>query len=431
MGSSIDAEALHCAPQEGKPLADPRPEVRVDPSATWSAARPTSPPLFQTATFAQSTAVRFDGFDYTRSGNPTRALLEAELARLEHGVRGFAFGSGMGAIAATLSLLRQGDVLLLGDELYGGTVRYVERVLVPRGVQVLRVVADAESAACAGVARSAESRGVVNAATDAWRAAFARYGQSESRRVFGFLEVPTNPRLRVVDLEAIAAQSRAAGVALIVDNTALSPHWLNPLALGADVVVHSATKHLGGHGDLTAGAAIVADSVFGELFGDHLAFVQNAEGSGLAPFECWLLLRGMQTLEVRLEREGRTASAVAQFLESRPEAQVVHHPGLPSDPGHALLARFARGFGTLVSFTTGDAELSRRIVEATRQFTIAVSFGSVGSSVSLPCRMSHASIPSAADRPPSDLVRLSMGLESPDALIADLSDAFERASLGR
>lgn len=380
--------------------------------ARWAQARPTSVPIMQTATFAQTSATGFDAYDYSRSGNPTRAVLEEELARLEGGARAFAFASGMAAIAAALAWLGAGDVLLLGDDLYGGTVRYAERVLAPRGVAVQVVRA---------------------ATTQAWRAALER---AAARHVVAFLELPTNPLLRIVDLPAIAQAARASGATVIVDNTALSPHWLNPLALGADAVVHSATKHLGGHGDVTAGAVVTADTEGGGRVAEHVGFVQNAEGTALAPFDSWLLLRGMQTLGVRLDRAGEGALAVAHWLHERVGAGAITrvlHPGLADHPGHARLRELVndpvRGFGTLIAFTTGAAERSRRLVEAVQRFTIAVSFGNVASSISLPCYMSHASVPDAAARPPSDLVRLSIGIEPSAELIADLEQALAAAGV--
>lgn len=420
------------------PVGDlPRGAARAHDHAThWSAARPTAVPIVQTATFAQSSATGFDAYDYSRSGNPTRAVLEAELARLEHGARGFALSSGMAAIAAVLSGLGAGDVLLVGDDLYGGTVRYAERVLAPRGVrvEVVRPLGDAGRGASEVEARSAPDE--VAARSAAWAHALARWDSHRhaSGRVFAFLEVPTNPRLCITDLARVAALTRAQGATLVVDNTALSPHWLNPLRLGADVVVHSGTKHLGGHGDVTAGAVVTAASARGAEVAEHAAFVQNAEGTALAPFECWLLLRGMKTLGVRLDREGEGALAVARWLAARPDVDAVLHPGLATHPGHAVLRALVndpeRGFGTLVSFTTGDAERSRRLVEELGRlgrFTIAVSFGNVASSVSLPCFMSHASVPDAAARPPRDLVRLSIGLEPVPELCADLARALESA----
>jgi cysteine-S-conjugate beta-lyase len=388
------------------------PLVTTAHRALWQHAAPTSVPIMQTATFAQSSAIGFDDFDYSRSGNPTRAVLEAELARLEHGARGFAFASGMAAIAASLSCLQAGDCLLIGDDLYGGAVRYIERVIAPRGVDVRTVHTQID----AGIACP-------------WHVALraARHALAPGARIAIYLETPTNPLLQVTDLDAVVQAAREFDAAVIVDNTTLSPHFQNPLDWGVDAVVHSATKHLGGHGDLTAGAIVVGDTLWGAHLGEQVAFIQNAEGSALGPFDAWLLIRGMKTLEVRLERESATAQLVAEWLIKQPGVEHVFYPGLESHPGHAVMRRQARGFGALLSFTTGDAEASKRIVEGVRRFTIAVSFGNTSSSISLPCAMSHASVPAESQRarPPQDLVRLSIGLEPPDELIADLAAALE------
>lgn len=380
----------------------------------------------QTATFAQSSALGFDDYDYSRSGNPTRAVLEAELARLEHGVRGFAFGSGMAAIASCLSYLAAGDCLLVGDDLYGGAVRYIERVLAPRGVDVRIVPTPTTSLATEARAPEHPSGDRLDACPwqTALRAARQRLPPGASLALY--LETPTNPLLQVTDLDAVVQAAREFDAAVIVDNTTLSPHFQNPLDFGVDAVVHSATKHLGGHGDLTAGAIVVGDTLWGARLSEHIAFLQNAEGNALGPFDAWLLLRGMKTLGVRLDRESATAQVVAEWLIKQPGVESVLYPGLESHPGHDVMRRQARGFGALLAFTTGDADVSKRIVESVRRFTIAVSFGNTSSSISLPCAMSHASVPADSERarPPGDLVRLSIGLEAPDELIADLDAAL-------
>jgi len=360
--------------------------------------QPTSTPIFQTATFAQPSATSFGEYDYSRSGNPTRAALEAELAKLESGGRAFAFASGMAAITSLLAWLQPGDRLLAGSDLYGGTIRLIETSLPARGVDV--EVVDTTSLAALEAALVADRPG----------------------RTLLYFETPSNPLLRVTDIAAAAALAKAAGAAVAIDNTMLSPHLQQPLALGADVVLHSATKHLGGHGDVTAGCCITAASELGESFALHLAFTQNATGNALAPFDAWLVLRGLKTLGVRLDRECASALQVARFLQGHSAVRRVHYPGLPQHPDFALSLRQASGAGSVVSFETGVPELSRQLVEASQLFTTAVSFGSVASSISLPCFMSHASVPADSARclPPRDLVRLSVGLESPDALIADL-----------
>jgi len=339
-----------------------------------------APPIYQTATFRQPSAVDCGEYDYSRTANPTRALVERQIAALEGGRFGCAFASGMAAITAVTRLVRAGEEILAGDDLYGGTTRLLAKVAPHLGIHVRWVNA-----------------------TDP--AAVERAIGLDTRLLL--VESPTNPLLRVVDLERLAAIARHRGVLLAVDNSLLSPIFQQPLALGAHLVVHSATKALCGHGDVLAGAVVTDDPGLHERIAFHL----NAEGAGLAPFDSWLLLRGMKTLALRMERQCATARKVAGFLVAQPATRQVFYPGL----------------GPVVSFSTGDPERSRRLVEAVRLFTIAVSFGSIASSISLPCHMSHASVPAELrDRlaPPPDLVRLSIGIEDPDDLLDDLRRAF-------
>ncbi|HEV2851797.1 MAG TPA: PLP-dependent transferase [Thermoanaerobaculia bacterium] len=342
-----------------------------------------SPPIYQTAAFRQPSAVEPGEYDYTRTANPTRAQAEEQIAALEGGRHACAFSSGMAALTAVTRLVQAGEEILAGDDLYGGTIRLLSQVVPRLGITVRWVDASEPAAVAAAI-------------TPATRLLL--------------VETPTNPLLRIADIARLAAVARPRGVLLAVDNSLLSPYLQRPLALGADLVVHSATKFLCGHGDVCAGAVVTDDP------GLHarLAFHLNAEGTGLAPFDSWLLLRGMKTLALRVERQSASAAKIAGFLQGRPGIREVYYPGL----------------GAVLSFTTGDPDLSRRIAEATRLFTLAVSFGSVGSSISLPCRMSHASVPpELRDRlgPPADLVRLSIGIEDVDDLIADLTQALEGA----
>lgn len=358
------------------------------------------PPIYQTATFEQSTATEFGDYDYTRSGNPTRSLLERQLAKLENGQHACAFTSGMAAITALTRLLRTGDEIIVGDDLYGGTVRLLERISATQNV-VVRYV------------DTTDASEVRRAAT------------TETRLIL--IETPSNPTFRISDIRELSAIAKATGAHLVVDNSMLSPVFQRPLDLGADIVIHSATKFLCGHSDVMAGAVITND----ERIHEAIAFQQNAEGAGLSPFESWLLLRGMKTLSLRVERQNQSARKVARFLESQPGVSRVFYPGLESNAGFRVHRSQSEGDGGVLSFTTEDQNLSVRLVEATRLFRIAVSFGSVGSTISLPCRMSHASIPlRLRDRigPPSDLVRLSVGIEDADDLITDLSQALSEAS---
>ncbi len=292
-----------------------------------------------------------------------------------------------------------GHQIIAGDDLYGGTTRLLDQILPRQGIGVRYVdVTD----------------------VDAVREAL------NPRVKLILIETPSNPTMRVADIRALSVVARQAGALLAVDNSMLSPCFQRPLGLGADVVIHSATKFLCGHSDVTAGALVVNDY---ELY-RRIAFNQNAEGAGLSPFDSWLLLRGMKTLALRVERQQRSALKIAEFLLNRPEVVRVYYPGLPGHPGREIHRSQSTGDGAVISFTTGDVARSRRVVETTRLFDIAVSFGSMGSTISLPCRMSHASIPqSLRDKlaPPPDLVRISVGIEDVDDLIEDLSRAFEMA----
>ena len=354
------------------------------------------PPIYQTATFVQPTATEFGDFDYTRSGNPTRSLLEEQLASLEDATYASAFASGMAALTALTRIVRSGEEIIAGDDLYGGTVRLLERIASTQGVTVRYV--------------------------DTTDLDLVRSNLTSSTRLI-LIETPSNPLFRITDIRALSLIARDAGALLAVDNSMLSPVFQRPLNLGADIVIHSATKFLCGHSDVTAGAIITNDRSVHE----SISFQQNAEGAGLSPFESWLLLRGLKTLALRVERQNKSAQRVAEFLESHSSVARVFYPGLVSNEGHKIHRQQSEGDGAVVSFTTDDPDFSVRLVEATRLFKIAVSFGSVGSTISLPCRMSHASIPLALrDRigPPADLVRLSVGIEDVDDLIDDLSHAL-------
>jgi len=354
------------------------------------------PPIYQTATFVQPTATEFGDFDYTRSGNPTRSLLEEQLASLEDATYASAFASGMAALTALTRIVRSGEEIIAGDDLYGGTVRLLERIASTQGVTVRYV--------------------------DTTDLDLVRSNLTSSTRLI-LIETPSNPLFRITDIRALSLIARDAGALLAVDNSMLSPVFQRPLNLGADIVIHSATKFLCGHSDVTAGAIITNDRSVHE----SISFQQNAEGAGLSPFESWLLLRGLKTLALRVERQNKSAHRVAEFLESHSSVARVFYPGLVSNEGHKIHRQQSEGDGAVVSFTTDDPDFSVRLVEATRLFKIAVSFGSVGSTISLPCRMSHASIPLALrDRigPPADLVRLSVGIEDVGDLIDDLSHAL-------
>ncbi len=323
-------------------------------SAPGDPAAPSSTPIYQTATFRQESALQFGDYDYSRSGNPTRAVLEDQLARLEHASRAFAFTSGMAAISAVSRLVRSGDEILIGDDLYGGTHRLLAELGSQSGVAVRAV--DTTDPVAVDSAITKRTRLV-------------------------FLETPTNPLQRVTDLVALSEVMHERGVLLAVDNTLLSPYLQNPLLLGADIVIHSATKHLSGHGDVTAGCIAVNDAELAE----RLAWVQNSEGAALGPFDSWLLLRGLKTLALRLERQQTNATRIARYLSEHPLIDRVHYAGLAEHPGSEIIRRTTRGGGCVISFETGSLEFSRRMAESVQLFGLAVSFGSVNSTISLPC----------------------------------------------
>lgn len=357
------------------------------------------PPIYQTATFQQPTATEFGEFDYTRSGNPTRALLEQQLAELEEGKYACAFASGMAALTSIVRTLKSGEEIVAGDDLYGGTVRLLERVATQQNIPVRYV--------------------------DTTNLELVRQSITPQTRLL-LIETPTNPLFHISDIAKLSEIARESGCLLAVDNSMLSPIFQRPLTLGADVVIHSATKFLCGHSDVIGGALITND----ESVHRSVSFQQNAEGTGLSPFDSWLLIRGLKTLSLRVERQDQSALKVAKFLKAHRLVSEVYYPGLESHPGFELHRRQSEGNGAVVSFTTGDREFSKKLVESTGLFRIAVSFGSVGSTISLPCHMSHASIPaSLRDRlgPPQDLIRLSVGIEDVGDLIVDLERAIEVA----
>jgi cysteine-S-conjugate beta-lyase len=363
--------------------------------------RPLATPIYQTATFEQEEADRFGAYDYSRSGNPTRTVLEDLLAKLENATRAFCFASGMAATSTVMRLLRSGDEVLAGDDLYGGSCRLFSKVLDRFGLR----------------ARYADP-------CDLDR--FAEHFTTNTRLVF--IETPTNPLARIADIRALASLAHDRGALLCVDNSAMSPYLQNPLDLGADIVVHSATKYLCGHSDVTAGVVAVRAPHLAEDIG----FLQNGEGSALSPFESYLLLRGVKTLKLRLDCQQANAQKIAEFLQEHPAVKAVYFPGLPSHPGRDLHLRQARGSGALISFETGSFAFSKQLVESMRMFRISVSFGSVHSSVSLPGCMSHASTPEEARKAralPPDLVRLSIGIEDVEDLIGDLDGALAKPSI--
>ena len=350
-----------------------------------------SVPVYQTSTFAQDAVGRHRGYEYARSANPTRTALEACVASLEAARHGFAFASGMAAEDAVLRHLVPGDHVLIPHDSYGGTFRLLSRVYEPAGIR-FDAVDLRDGTALEG----------------AWR--------DETRLVW--VETPTNPMLTIVDIAHVAAFTHERGARCIVDNTFASPYLQRPLELGADIVVHSTTKYLGGHSDVVGGFVATSDDDMAERVG----FVQNAAGAVPGPFDCFLVLRGVKTLAVRMERHCTNAAAVASLLESHPAVTAVRYPGLRSHDGHDVAARQMRDFGGMVSFVVrGGREAAVDLVARTRLFTLAESLGGVESLIEHPASMTHASVEGSALAVDPGLVRLSVGIESCDDLLADLT----------
>jgi len=353
-------------------------------------------PIYQTSTYAQEAPGRHRGYDYSRTDNPTRRALEVALASLEEGAHGLAFASGMAAITAMMYLLNPGDHIIAPDDVYGGTYRLLVRVLQRYGLQSSFV--DMTRPAAVEAAMRPETR-------------------------FLLIETPTNPYLKVLDIAALAGIAHARGAIVAVDNTFASPYAQQPLRWGADVVMHSTTKYLGGHSDVIGGALVTSRDDLHQT----LKFHQNAAGGVPGPFDCWLVLRGIKTLGVRMRQHAANGQAVAEFLATHPKVERVFYPGLPSHPGHALAARQMTGFGGMVSFIVrGGPAAAAAVASATKLFFLAESLGGVESLVDHPASMTHASLAGSALQVDTGLLRLSVGIEHVDDLIADLGQALAR-----
>jgi cystathionine gamma-synthase len=353
-------------------------------------------PIYQTSTYKQDGVGGLrEGYEYSRSANPTRAALEEAMAALEGGTRGLAFASGLAAEDAFLrAVCRPGDHVLLPGDAYGGTFRLVARVLANWGLEYTSVPLDDLDAVRAAVRPTTK---VV------------------------WCETPTNPLLGIADIAGLAEIAHSAGARLVVDNTFASPYLQQPIALGADAVVHSTTKYLGGHSDVVGGALVAADAELGE----ELAFHQNAMGAVAGPFDAWLVLRGIKTLGVRMDRHCSNAERIVEFLVDHPAVGRVLYPGLPSHPGHGIAAQQMRAFGGMVSFTLrGGEETALKVCGLVSVFTLGESLGGVESLIEHPGRMTHASVAGSPLEVPNDLVRLSVGIENVEDLIADLTSAL-------
>ncbi|MET9511644.1 cystathionine gamma-synthase [Streptomyces flavidovirens] len=350
------------------------------------------PPIYQVSTYKQDGVGGLrGGYEYSRSANPTRTALEENLAALEGGSLGLAFASGLAAEDCLLrTLLSPGDHVVIPNDAYGGTFRLFAKVVSRWGVDFS--VADSSDPAAVRAALTPKTKVI-------------------------WVETPSNPLLGISDIQALAGVARAAGVRLVVDNTFASPYLQQPLALGADVVVHSTTKYMGGHSDVVGGALIVNDAALGE----ELTYHQNAMGAVAGPFDAWLVLRGIKTLAVRMDRHSENATRVADMLTRHPRVTQVLYPGLPEHPGHETAAKQMKAFGGMVSFRVeGGEEAAVEVCNRAKLFTLGESLGGVESLIEHPGRMTHASVAGSALEVPADLVRLSVGIESGDDLLADL-----------
>lgn len=356
-------------------------------------------PIYQTSTYMQDGLGRNRGFEYSRTGNPTRKVLEDLIAELEGGVAGFAFASGMAAITTVLSLFRSGDRILISRNVYGGTYRVLDKVFSSFGIRY-------------SILDSEDPESLERSIGDDVKAIL--------------LESPANPLMSVTDIRAFSEVAHRHGVKVIVDNTFMTPYLQRPLELGADIVVHSGTKYLGGHSDLVAGLAIVNDAETAE----RMAFLQNATGGILQPFDSFLLIRGIKTLSVRMDRHVQNAEAIARYLQSSEDVSRIHYPGMESDPGYAVNSRQAKNGGAMISFELTENHDLNRFFESLELVSLAESLGGVESLVCHPSSMTHASIPEDIRKAvgiSERLIRLSPGIESVDDIIADLDNAMKRS----
>ncbi|KAJ2726350.1 cystathionine beta-lyase [Coemansia sp. Benny D115] len=391
--SSSDRPAYHLATEL----------VFIDSDAVKDNYNAASVPIYQTATFKQHDADGSGGeYDYSRSGNPTRTAVEAHMAKIMKAERAFVVSTGMTALDVIVRLVKSGQEIIAGDDLYGGTNRLLTYVSQFNGIKVHNV----DTTQPERVSEKLDS--------------------VKTRLVL--LESPTNPMIKIADIRKIAqdVHDKCPQALVVVDNTMMSPYLQNTLDLGADIEYHSGTKYLSGHHDLMAGVIGCRSKHVGE----QLYFVINASGTGLGPLDSWLLLRGVKTLGIRMEKQQSNAIQIADFLEA--QGFKVHYPGLKSNPQYELHKQLSSGPGAVLSFETGDIGLSERIVESARLWGISVSFGCVNSLISMPCKMSHASIPAEVRKQrnlPEDLIRLCVGIEHVDDLIADLSNALRVAGI--
>ena len=356
-------------------------------------------PIYLTSTYVQDAVGEHKGYDYSRVANPTRTALQQCLASLESAEHGVAFASGLGAVTTIMHLLNPGDRMVLIADVYGGVYRMTSQVYEPKGY-VFDYLPAAEFDELAS--------------------------HLDERTRIVWIETPSNPMLNIVDIKKAADAAHAAGAILVVDNTFATPYLQRPLELGADIVVHSTTKYLGGHSDLIGGFAVTSDPTIAE----RLLFLQKSLGAVPGPMDCWLVLRGIKTLAVRMRQHCQNAHALSGFLERHPRVEQVFYPGLPRHPGHAIAAKQMHDFGGMISFLAESEEEATAFVASTRIFKLAESLGGVESLIELPARMTHASTADAPFAAPRNLIRLSVGLESADDLLEDLDAAFAKVARG-
>lgn len=375
---------------ETKCVARSTKRKQLDPTGSISV------PIYQTATYEHNGLGKSTGYDYTRLQNPTKEVLEEVITRLEHGADTLAFSSGMAAISTLFELFHAGDHILTTDDLYGGTIRYFDHILRPKQITV-------ESVDTTDIKKVKET---VNAHTKAI-----------------FVETPTNPLMRVADLGALAKLAKQHQILLIVDNTFLTPYYQNPLLLGADIVVHSGTKYLSGHNDTLAGFLVVKD----QGIADKLRFILKTVGTGIAPFDAWLTIRGLKTLAIRLQQAQKNAIEIAQFLENHPKVKRIYFVGDPKHPGYQINLRQSRGFGSMIGFEVDNKETVKQVLEGVNLIAFAESLGGVESLITYPITQTHADIDSsilASRGINARFLRLSVGIEHVNDLINDLKQAL-------
>ena len=382
MGYSIDTRCLHLEENEAK--AD-----------TYGAV---SFPIYQTATFAHKGVGQSTGYDYSRLQNPTREQLEKIVASLEKGIDALAFASGMAAIATLMELFKPGDHLVVDSDLYGGSIRLFQNISEKNGIEITSI--------------------------DFWKEDVSKYITDKTKAIY--IETPTNPMMNVTDIRKLTEFTKSRNLMLIVDNTFLSPYFQNPLELGADVVVHSGTKYLGGHNDTIAGFLVTNQ----ESISERLRFVLKTTGAGLSPFDSWLVLRGIKTLALRMERAQENAFALATWLKGQNHVTKVIYPGLPEHPGHEIMKKQARGFGGMLTFEVDSKEFALSVLNHVKLIQFAESLGGTESLITYPITQTHADVPKdklAANGITDRILRMSVGIESKEDLITELERVFTLA----